>query len=94
MSNGDYHIQGKKATQTERIGLAATKPEPSGRFSTAPSPVIARQICSNDTASAATAASYRYQARVRELEQRFEIELQGVRDAYLQELAGLDLEGQ
>jgi hypothetical protein len=75
-------------------GLAATRPEPSGRFSTAPSLVIARQICSNDTASAATAASYRYQARVRELEQRFEIELQGVRDAYLQELAGLDLEGQ
>jgi hypothetical protein len=56
--------------------------------------IIARQICSNDTASAATAASYRYAARVRELEQRFEIELQGVRDAYLQELAGLDLEGQ
>ena len=41
-----------------------------------------------------TAASYRYQARVRELEQRFEVELQGVRDAFLQELAGLDLEGQ
>ncbi len=72
-----------------------TKPEPSGRFSTAPSLAIARQICSNDTASAATAASYRYQARVRELEQRFEVELQGVRDAFLQELAGLDLvEGQ
>jgi len=55
---------------------------------------IARQICSNDTASAATAASYRYESRVRELQQRFEIELQGVRDAYLQQLAGLDLEGQ
>lgn len=53
------------------------------------------QICSNDTASAATASSYRYQARVRELEQRFEIELQGVRDAFLQDLASLDLvEGQ
>jgi hypothetical protein len=52
---------------------------------------IARQICSNDTASAASAATYRYQSRVRELEQRFEVELQGVRDAYLQELAGLDL---
>jgi hypothetical protein len=75
-------------------GLTTAKPEPSGRFSTAPSLVIARQICSNDTASAATSASYRYQARVRELEQRFEIELQGVRDAFLQELAGLDLEGQ
>ena len=69
-------------------GLTATKPEPSGRFSTAPSLAIARQICSNDTASAATAASYRYQARVRELEQRFEVELQGVREAFLQELAG------
>jgi hypothetical protein len=68
--------------------------EPSGRFSTAPSLVIARQICSNDTASAATAASYRYESRVRELQQRFEVELQGVRDAYLQELAGLDLEEQ
>ena len=84
---------------TERIkrmakGLTTAKPEPSGRFSTAPSLAIARQICSNDTASAATAASYRYQARIRELEQRFEVELQGVRDAYLQELAGLDLEGQ
>ena len=67
---------------------------PSGSFSTAPSLVIARQICSNDTASAATAASYRYESRVRELQQRFEIELQGVRDAYLQELAGLDLEEQ
>ena len=64
-------------------GLTTAKTEPSGR-----------QICSNDTASAATTASYRYQARVRELEQRFEQELQGVRDAFLQELAGLDLEGQ
>jgi hypothetical protein len=94
-----YHRLGKKATRTARDinmakGLAATRPEPSGRFSTAPSLVIARQICSNDTASAATAASYRYAARVRELQQRFEQELQGVRDAYLQELAGLDLEGQ
>ena len=42
-------------------GLTTAKPEPSGRFSTAPSLAIARQICSNDTASAATAASYRYQ---------------------------------
>jgi len=71
--------------------ITKTGSEPSSRFSTAPSLVIARQICSNDTASAASAASYRYQARVRELEQRFEAELQGVRDAYLQELAGLDL---
>jgi hypothetical protein len=31
---------------------------------------------------------------VRELEARFETEMQGVRDAFLQELAGLDLEGQ
>ena len=74
--------------------IIKSAPEPSGRFSTAPSLVIARQICSNDTASAASAASYRYQARVRELETRFELELQGVRDAFLQELAGLDLEGQ
>jgi hypothetical protein len=74
-------------------GLTTAKPGPSGRFNTAPSLAIARQICSNDTASAATAASYRYQARVRELEQRFESELQGVRDAFLQELSGLDLEG-
>jgi hypothetical protein len=68
-----------------------TKPEPSGRFNTAPSLAIARQICSNDTASAASAATYRYECRVRELQQRFEIELQGVREAYLQELASLDL---
>jgi len=74
--------------------LSQAKPEPSGRFSTAPSLAIARQICSNDTASAASAATYRFEARCRELQQRFEIELQGVRDAYLQELAGLDLEGQ
>jgi hypothetical protein len=73
--------------------LSQAKPEPSGRFSTAPSLAIARQICSNDTASAATAASYRYESRVRELEARFETEMQGVRDAFLQELAGLDLEG-
>jgi hypothetical protein len=43
---------------------------------------------SNDAASA---ASYRYEARVRELHARFENEIQAVRDAYLQESAGLDL---
>jgi hypothetical protein len=75
-------------------GLTPAKQEPSGHFSTAPSLAIAQQIASNDAASAATAASYRYQTRVRELEQRFEVELQGVRDAFLQELAGLDLDGQ
>ena len=53
-------------------GLANTKPEPSVSARRR----ACRQICSNDTASAATAASYRYQARVRELEQRFEVELQ------------------
>ncbi len=41
--------------------------------------------------SAASAATYRYECRVRELQARFEIELQGVRDAYLSELASLDL---
>ena len=75
----------KSTTEPREIHMVKTlitaKPEPSGRFSTAPSLAIARQICSNDTG-------------VRELEQRFEIELQGVRDAFLQELAGLDLEGQ
>ena len=70
--------------------IAQTKAEPSGRFSTAPS--LARQISSNDTASAASAATYRYECRVRELQARFEQELQGVRDAYLAELAGLDLQ--
>jgi len=75
-------------------GLTTAKPEPSGRFSTAPSLLVARQICSNDTASAASAATYRFECRVREMQQRFEIEMQGIRDAYLQELAGLDLEGQ
>jgi hypothetical protein len=49
-------------------GLTTSKPEPSGRFSTAPSLAIAQQICSDDTASAATAASYRYESRVRELQ--------------------------
>jgi hypothetical protein len=63
----------------------------SGRFNTAPSLAIARQICSNDSASAASAATYRFESCVRELQSRFEVELQGVRDAYLQELAGLDL---
>ena len=68
------------------------KPEGAqGRFTTAPSLLIARQIGSNDAASAASAASYRYEARMRELHARFENELQAVRDAYLQELAGLDL---
>ena len=71
--------------------LAQTKAEATGRFSTAPSLLIARQISSNDAASSAAAATYRYEARVRELQQRFEIELQAVRDAYLAELAGLDL---
>ena len=56
-----------------------------------PSLLIARQIGSNDAASAASAASYRYEARMRELHARFENELQAVRDAYLRELAGLDL---
>jgi hypothetical protein len=72
-------------------GLATAKPEPSGRFSTAPAWLLPGRFRSNDTASAVTAASYRYQARIRELEQRFEVELQGVRDAFLQELASLDL---
>ena len=64
----------------------STRPDVAqGRFHTAPSLLIARQISSNDTASAASAASYR------ELHARFENELQAVRDAYLQELAGLDL---
>jgi hypothetical protein len=66
---------------------------PQGRFSTAPSLLIARQIGSNDAASAASAASYRYEARVRELHTRFENELQAVRDAYLQELAGIGRQG-
>ncbi len=48
-------------------------------------------ICSHDTASAAPVATYRYQSRIRELEARFEQELQGFRDAYLAELASLDL---
>jgi hypothetical protein len=68
-----------------------TKSTPSGRFNTAPSLAIARQ---NDTAGAASAATYRFECRCRELQDRFEQELQGVRDAYLQELAGLDLEGE
>ena len=38
-----------------------------GRFTTVPSLLIARQISSNDSASAASAASYRYETRVREL---------------------------
>ena len=70
--------------------LSVKSDGPQGRFSTA-TLLIARQISSNDSASAASAASYRYEARVRELHSRFENELQAVRDAYLQELAGLDL---
>jgi hypothetical protein len=66
-------------------GLTTAKPEPSGRFSTAPSLAIARQMTPR--------ARQLDQARVRELEQRFEVELQGVRDAFLQELAGLNLDG-
>ena len=72
--------------------ILSVKPDgPQGRFATAPSLLIARQIGSNDAASAASAASYRYEARIRELHARFENELQAVRDAYLHELAGLDL---
>jgi len=70
------------------------KSTPSGRFNTAPSLAIARQIASNDSASAAAAATYRFECRYRELSDRFEQELQGVRDAYLQELASLDLQGE
>ena len=65
---------------------------PQGRINMAPSLQVARMICSNDTASAASAATYRFEARCRELQARFEQELQGVRDAYLAELAGLDLQ--
>jgi hypothetical protein len=68
------------------------KSTPSGRFNTAPSLAIARQIASNDTTSAASAATYRFECRCRDLQDRFEQELQGVRDAYLQELAALDFE--
>jgi hypothetical protein len=71
-----------------------TKTAPSGRFNTAPSLAVARQIASNDSASAASAATYRFECRCRELSDRFEQELQGVRDAYLAELAALDLEGE
>jgi hypothetical protein len=70
------------------------KSTPSGRFNTAPSLAIARQIASNDTTSAASAATYRFECRCRELQARFEEELQGVRDAYMRELADLDLEGE
>jgi hypothetical protein len=49
-----------------------TKSTPSGRFNTAPSLAIARQISSNDTASAASAATYRFECRCRELQDRFE----------------------
>jgi hypothetical protein len=69
-----------------------TTAAPLGRFSTAPSLVIANRISSNDQANAARSATFRYEARVRELEDRFEQEMQGVRDAYLQELAALGLE--
>jgi hypothetical protein len=69
-----------------------TTAAPLGRFSTAPSLVIANRISSNDQANAARSATFRYEARVRELEDRFEQEMQGVRDAYLQELAALELD--
>jgi len=55
------------------------KSTPSGRFNTAPSLAIARQIASNDSASAAAAATCRFECRCRELSDRFEQELQGVR---------------
>jgi hypothetical protein len=70
------------------------KSTPSGGFNTAPSLAIARQIASNDSATAASAATYRFECRCRELQDRFEQELQGVRGAYLAELAALDLEGE
>jgi hypothetical protein len=62
---------------------------PTGRFSTAPSLVIANRICTSDNAHAAQAATYRYESRCRELQDRFEQELQGVRDAYLAELTAI-----
>jgi hypothetical protein len=63
-----------------------------GRFNMAPSALVARQIATTDTALAARAATHRFEARERELRMRFESELQAVRDAFLQELAGLGLE--
>jgi hypothetical protein len=59
-----------------------------GRFSTAPSVVVANRICSSDQAHAAQSATYRYESRCRELQDRFEQELQGVRDAYLARTGG------
>jgi hypothetical protein len=63
-----------------------------GRFNMSPSNLVIKQITSSDTASAAEAATYRFQSRERELRSRFEAEMQAIRDAYLAELAGLELE--
>jgi len=70
----------------------SAKPEPFGPFQHGGAWLLHGRFCSNDTASAATAASYRYESRVRELQQRFEIDT-GVRDAYLKSRR-LDLEEQ
>jgi hypothetical protein len=88
----DFHQTRETCSMATKLSI---KPDGAqGRFSTAPTLAIARQISSNDSASAASAACYRYESRVRELYSRFENELQAVRDAYLQELAGLDLTDQ
>lgn len=63
-----------------------------GRFNMAPSAVVIRQITTGDVASGAVAAARRFETRERELRMRFETELQAVRDAFLQELAGFDFE--
>lgn len=54
----------------------------------------ATRIDDSDATNAACAANYRFQARMRELEQQFEVKASELRAAYLQELAGLDLDGE
>jgi hypothetical protein len=63
-----------------------------GRFNMTPSALVVKHITTTDTALAAQAATRRFEYRERELRARIEAELQAVRDAYLNELAALDLE--
>jgi hypothetical protein len=54
-----------------------------------PSVETASRIDASDRVSALHAAGYRYDARVREIEAQFEAKVAEIREAYLDEVAGI-----
>jgi hypothetical protein len=59
-----------------------------------PSVETATRIDNSDRVSALHAAGYRYDARVREIEQQFEAKIAELRSSYLDEVAGIQGEAE